>query len=644
MAEAIGSLILPAIGIAATAAVTIGTVSISAATIVGTVVLVGGSIGLQMLLAPDEPTMPTAQRQTPSGRTTLPTPESGHVPLRQAIPPRTVAYGRVRLSGTYVLFEANDGVSWDVVAFHHGQIEAFAGFYLHDDVVQLTTLSGGTVMGLIDGRYGGSHINIDTRIGLATNVAYPQPSAAMPEIWGPAMRGDELASIMLQCLPTTTPSEFSVIYPRGKPEPSVVVDAKPIVDHRSSTTTALMPRGQNPVNQLIDYLTNDDYGMGLDFDTLIAPVLADLNNEANLCEGVVIRASSLGEYRYMSCGAFQIDSDPADVVGAILDTCDGWISENGDGTLALKVGVYRPPTVTFLSKHIRGINLQYDLADEEAINELSVDYCEPRLDYKTVTTDPWRNEDDIAERGRVRSQRLSLPWVQSFTQARRLAKRRDAQNNAAFRGSLTTTLFGLQALGERWVRVQAPELPDMADMVIEVRSVTIDLLNSTMTFKFISIDEDTIDDWSPSEEGADIVIPPKLISATPPPIDPVGPGGLNAEAYRSAFEVAPLDTAFGAVAFDDPHRPDLTYQVQFRVAGSSDAFFLEGDRFPVGPPPPFRPPFGSPQPDPAKIGIYCLLASNGAVMGQTYEIQIRSVPPGGAAYASAWSSSMFIST
>ena len=630
MAEAIGSLILPAIGVAATAAITVGTVSISVATIVGTAVLVGGSIGLQMLLAPEEPTVPTSQRQTPSGRTQLPTPESGHVPLRQAIPPRTVAYGRVRLAGTYVLFEANAGISWDVIAFHHGRIQGFAGFYLHDDAVQLlnSSLSGGTVQALIDGRYSADHINIDTRTGFEPNVAYPQPRDAMPQIWSDAHRGDGLASLMLQCLPTSDPSEFSIVYPRGKPEPSVVIDARPIVDHRNATVSA----NRNPVVQLVDYLTNDDFGMGLDFNLLIAPVLTEVNSEANLCEGIVVRSDGFGEYRYQSSGAFQIDSDPADVVGAILDTCDGWISENGDGTLALKVGVYRAPTVTILGKHIRGINLQYDLADEETINELAIDYCEPRLDYKTVATDPWRNEQDIAERGRIRSQRLSLPWVQSYTQARRLAKRRDAQNNAELRGSLTTTLYGLRALGERWVRVQAPELPDLDDLVIEIRSVTIDLLNAALTFKFVSIDEDTIDAWDASEEGEDIVIPPKLISATPPPIDPGTPGALDPVIHPVFNSTDFFNPSFANIEFIDPHRPDLTWQTQIREVGSS-FFVLEPNR-----------PAQDPTFDLSKVAIPCVFRNSGGFAARNYEVQIRSVPPGGAAFASAWSSSMFVTT
>lgn len=633
MAEAIGNLVVGAVLGTAAAGFTIGATSITLGYVVGTAIIVGGSIGAQMLLSPAEAQTPLPQQNTPTGRVDLPTPEAGHVPLRQSIPPRTVAYGRVRLAGTYVLFEAKLGISWDVIAFHHGQIANFAGFYLHDDVVTLTTLTGGTVQGLSDGRYSGDHINIDTRLGFATNVAYPQPVAAMPDIWTDAHRGDGLASLMMQCLPVATADLFPDIYPRGKPEPSVVVDATPIFDARFSV---FFP-SQNPIIQLIDYLTNDDYGMGLDYATLITPVQNDILLEANICDEIFTRNDGQTEFRYKSCGSFQIDSDPADVVTAILDTCDGWISENGDGTLSVRVGKYRTPTVTFESKHIRGINLQYDVADEEIINELSIDYCEPLADYKTVPAQPWRNETDIAERGRVRSQRLSLPWVQSFTQARRLAKRRDAQNNAALRGTLTTTLYGLRALGERWVRVQAPDLPDLANLVIEVRGVTIDLLNSSLTFRFISINENEIDDWVPGMDGAQIVIPPKLISVPAPPVGG-GDGFPDLNPVIGEWTVTwtvpspgnPGSTSFAFLSFDDPHRFDLTWQVQWRF-DSAGPFTLEPNRAAVASPI-----------APGKIGIYCLFTELGAFGGRNYEVQIRSVPNTGGEFASAFSASLFI--
>lgn len=373
--------------------------------------------------------------------------------------------------------------------------------------------------------------------------------------------------------------------------------------------------------------------MGLDWDSLVAPVLTTMINEMNLADGVVIRSSGIGEVRYSSSGAFAIDSEPSDVVQAILNTCDGWLSENGDGTIALKVGVYREPTVTISSKHIRGINLQFDLADEEVVNELMIDYTEPKLDYKTVAVPtPWRNFDDIADRGKVRSQRLALPWVQSYTQARRLAKRRDAQNNAELRGTITTTLYGLQALGERWIRVQAPELPALDDVVIEVRGVTIDLLNASLTFKFISIDPNSIDSWDALEEGEEITIPDKVISTKPPILQPDPVTGASIAPYYIRFvgPPAPIYESYAFVSFPNPEVAGMQYQTQYRLVGTSD-FILEPPNVLVG----------SPTVQ-GQVGLYCLYNRNGAFLGQTYEVQVRAVSSAG--QVSDWSASMIVTT
>jgi hypothetical protein len=639
MAETIGLLAFSAIGFSTAAGFTIGATSITLGAVVGTAILVGGSIGLQMLTAPRIPDAPGTRSATPTGVSSLPPPEAGHVPLRQAIPPRTVAYGRVRLAGTYVLFESDaDSTSWDIIAFHHGRIGGIIGYYFHDDIIGIDT-NNGTVIGLPDGRYGFAHCFIDTRLGFPVEQAYPQPITAMPEIWTSAHRGDGIASMMLRCDVTNTPVVFSAIYPRGKPEPSVVVDACLIYDPRDPAQSRLDPNSHktstNPVVQLLHYLTSEDHGMGLDWNTLVQPVLPALIGEMNLADGIVIRSNGIGEYKYSSAGAFQIDSEPTEIVNAILDTCDGWLSENGDGTIALKVGVYRPPVVTIRGKHIRGINLQFDLADEEIVNELSIDYTEPALDYKTISAEPWRNEEDILERGRVRSQRFALPWVQSFTQARRLAKRRDAQNNAELRGTLTTTLFGLTALGERWIRVQAPELPALDDVVIEVRGVTIDLLNASLTFKFISVDEDTIDDWNAAEEGPAIVIPPKLISKPPPvlgggPFAPVP--SIAAWYHRQVGPPAAIYESYAFVSFINPEQGGLQYQIQFRIVGTPE-WTLE----------PPQPLVGSPTVT-GQTGIPCLFNTTPAFLGQNYEVQIRSIPPIGLPGASDWSFSMVVTT
>lgn len=596
MAELVGALALSALGVQVGAGILIiGISSTAVASAVGTVILVGGAIGLQLLLTRPPPA--SGASATGPGPA-LAAPEALHQPLKQPIPPRMVGYGRNRLAGSYVLFEAKDGISYDVIAFHHGQIGGIVGYYLNDDVV---TVENGTgfVDALGDGRYTGNAITIKTRLGLSTETAYSEITTPLSTIWTANHRGDGLASLAMICAKVASPTVFASTFPRGLPVPSVVADCSPIFDPRdgtqSRTDSTTWKTSANPVLQMIDFLTGSDRGMGFNYDELIAPALTRLMAQADICDVQVLRADAATEARYASNGSFPLDSDPADVISSILDTCDGWISQNGDGSLSIVVGHYIPPTVMLESKHIRGCAMQYGVAEEEAINELTMDYTEPKLDYKTAPGQPWRNEQDISERGRTLSQRLALPWVCSHAQARRLAKRKDAQNNATLRGTITTTLYGIRGLGDRWILIRAPDLPDLENVVVEVRGITIDLLNASCQIKFISINPNAIDAWDPAtEEGSAPTIPAKLI-------EPPAPVPQNISAIGAGGGIW--------VSFDDLGRSDLTFQMSYTFAPGGGTSQVSSSFMYGGRPTAAFPNFPS---------------------GFTYTVALRSITPGGA--------------
>lgn len=549
----IGLLILSALELSAIAKVTFLGVSIAQA--VGTVLLVAGAVGLNLLIN---------RRPTPSSQpSALAPPDAGHQTIKQSIPPRVVGYGRVRLAGSYMLYEEDSGTSYDVIAFHHGRVEAIVGYYLHDDAV---TIDGSGVVNVLpDGRYDNDKITIKTRLGAETETAYSEITSALSSIWTSAHRGDGIASAAMICSPVAL-EDYTVEYPRGLPMLSIVADCTPMFDWRDDTQdrddSSTWATSSNPVVQLVDLLTSAEHGMGEDWDTLIAPVLDQLTIRADICDEIVALADGTGEPRYRSNGSFALDSDPADRITSILDTCDGWISENGDGTLALEVGQYRAPRFTIGSRHVKGYALQYGFADEEAVNEIVFDYTETALDYKTTPGQPWRDETDISARGRVRPQRLALPWVYSHSQGRRLAKRRMARFQAGMHGTITTTLYGIQGLGERWIRIVAPEVhADLADAVIENRGATVDLQSARVTYRFVIVNPNAIDAWDEAaEEGSPPEIPEKLVKLDPPV--------PTIDSVSFVADPAPFPNYF--VRIEDPGRADLTYQVRARATGATD--------------------------------------------------------------------------
>lgn len=501
MPETIGALIIAsaasagATGVAGFSLASTTIFGVGIAPIVGSAAIIGASIGLQYALKPD-----------------VPKPEAGSQPLKQGIPPRLMGYGRNRLAGYFMLFEAFGSYSVDVYALHHGRVGAIQYFYFHDDEVT-TDPSTGAILGW-GVRY--QTATIGYRLGNITEVPYSGFIGISGGLWTAEHRGDGIASMAITCSSTGDPKDFTRRYPRGpvSSAASAVVDCAPIFNPwdpaQSRVNPATWQVSYSPVLQLIDYLTREDGGLGLDYDVLFPPVrLLQWYEEFALCGALVPRADGSFEPRYTSNGWFTFDTKPEDVINQILSTCDGWLCEAGDGTFALKVGVYREPTVTIEAKHfLPGFSLSYGQPDESLVNQLDVSFTDPAQKYVEVQPEPYRDEESISEAGIVRAQQLSLKWCQSQGQAMRLADRAMQRLNPEMTGTFTTDLIGLCAVGERWVRVRYPYVSGLQDAVVEIQGSEIDLLGGKVTFQFNRIDVSAIEAYDPeADEGAPVVVP-----------------------------------------------------------------------------------------------------------------------------------------
>lgn len=491
MAETIGLLVLSASGVTASvtgigsaSAIVVADVAISVstlATVTGTAVLVGASVGLQYALR---------------GNPQLPRPQDGSQALRQAIPPRQRGYGVNRLAGYYMLFHSDEGtpaVSYDVIAFHSGRVAALQDLYLNDDPITTSPsiLAGGG--GNVDPQPNGTYTSIalQTRLGETS----PAPLAGMISPWDSSHLGKGIAHAAMVCPGAGNPEVHTKYYPSGRPELSVVALCSPIWDPRDGAQSVgdetTWVAKTNPVLELVDYITRSDGGLGQDIDIALPPsVLAQWMEEADLCDELVAKEGGGTEPRYAAHGWYRYDSSPEDIVNAMLSACDGWLSEAGDGSLSLVVGVYREPEEPPLTEaDIIGISLTCGQADEQIINVLNVSFTDPSEKYVETQLDDVRDEASISEIGVARPKPLSLTWVQSATQAGRLAQRALLRLNPRRSGTLTTKLIGLRYLGKRWVKVQYPFLADLEDCVVEIQpSPKIDLLAGRVTFTWHLVD------------------------------------------------------------------------------------------------------------------------------------------------------------
>lgn len=508
MPETIGAAIFYALGASATGATVIGA-GITVNAVVGSAVLLAGSVALQAAMAP---TVPAAG--VPKG-------SDGHQPLRQPIPPRTAGFGRTRLAGAYVLFEERDHTSYDVMAICQGPIAGIAGYYLHGDGVTIDPDTGIVdACEIVDGRYtpevpeGESEeavfITIDTRLGLPTETHYPAIAAALPDLWTPQHRGDGIASAMMVCLHVIQPLDFSQKYPRGLPSLSVIADMlawDPRDTDQDPDDPSTWVVTSNPVAHLCTYLISPNIGMGLPRAEIIDPVIDHLKAQATLCDQQVELAEGGTEAMYASNGWYTLETEPAEVINQILATCDGWLADNGSGAIALHIGVYTEPTVIFEVGDILGFSVSFGTADEEAVNQLDIRYTSPQLKYSEVAGDPWRDEADISARGKVRARPLSLPWVHSHNQARRIASRVMQRANATLRGSIVTTAYGLAGLGERYVRIRYPFIAGLENAVVEVQRAGRDIAGGTVSFDWVLVRSDTLDAFTPDDEGIPAPVP-----------------------------------------------------------------------------------------------------------------------------------------
>lgn len=423
-------------------------------------------------------------------------------PIKQSLPPRQSGFGRTRLSGPYMLFAAIDGVSFDVIAIHDGRIDAYERYFLNDDEVEINGPGGGIWCPKDPKKYAygtspGDRVFINTTLGLATETALTRPVAGVPTLWTALCRGDGIASLGLTCKQSKAQFQQED-FPNGLPLPSTVARLQKVFDPRAGedqADTSTYAWSANPVLALLSYLTNASGGMGLDYARRIAPTIATWTAAADDCDLATALLNGGTEPRYACGGVYQHTTAPSDVVNQLLQSFDGWLSQRGDGALVVLSGRYVAPTVTIRDEHVVAYTVQHFQADEQAVNELVPSFTDPSANYNTTDAPAWQDAADIAARGIVRSDTLPLPWVQSPSQARRLAKRKMTRLTATLRGTLTTNLYGLVALGERYLTLRIAENASLANIVVEISNVEIDLAQLQVIFTWVQADPD-IDAWN----------------------------------------------------------------------------------------------------------------------------------------------------
>jgi hypothetical protein len=454
MPETVGILLLEAAGYGGISGWTAFGIAggVSAASIVGSTVLVGSLIAANALLAkkPEETT------------------QDGQISVRQARAARRRNYGIVMLGGALMFSETLEGIRYQVIAVNHGEIDAFEDHWMADQLAAVPPGAGGPITNLYIAPDGGQCVHVYPLRGTDADPAYALLAVRFPAYWTLAHQGKGIAKVLTLTIQPEA-KNFTKVYPGGQTpiyrttaRAVKVWDPRDLTQHKDLKDTWKWT--QNPVLIALDFHRHSD-GMGLaSFDDVFftpAALAEDWIPAAAICEEWSPIKAGGAELRYVCSGGYELPSPPKGVLNAILATCDGETYQRADGAIGIRVGKVVNPTVHITDKHI----LSYSnfvrgsaAGGLSPVNVITAKYTAKNLDFQEADADPWRDEDSIEEAGREASQNIDLTWVTSHAQARRLMKIAYKRLNPEWTVTIITDLDGLRAYGERFVKVTIDEL------------------------------------------------------------------------------------------------------------------------------------------------------------------------------------------
>jgi hypothetical protein len=511
----------------------------------------------------------------------LPKPDSVVSAIKNPLPPRVRAYGRSKLFGAYSLYVTSPGgVACDAYAFVEtggNAIDGVEKLYLGDQVV---ATAAGVITGLADGTYGVAAVEIDFRLGHATETAFSQLVSLLSGTWTSAHRGDGVVTGMVTWKPVKA-KDYQKRYPNGQPPLSMVARWLRVFDWRDGAQSVADPStwtwSENPVLHLVDYILTVEKaqraagamfpaGAALTaaWSRYFAPTIDKWTAAADDADSSRALKSGSTEARYRGCVSHKLTDPHKDTRARLMACFDGWVAPREDGALVVYSGRFYAPTVFLGSDEIVTYSLQEGVEDESAVNDIAVTYVSADHDYSSVEAQNWTDESDIIQRGAIRSESLQND-VPSHAQARALAKRKMIQVMAPQRGTVTTNSAGRAARGQRFVHLKLREGGrTFYDGPAEITSLTRNLSTGGVTFNWIAASS-AIDDWDPATEEGD----PAPTTGAVTPDNPVAPV-ITSATPEFLYDVG-AGTMGVCIALDvtGPNRLDLTWLVRTRTVGAT---------------------------------------------------------------------------
>jgi hypothetical protein len=421
-----------------------------------------------------------------------PKPDDVQTSIKNPTSPRQRHYGRVKTSGPWVFCEAKDGSLHKVIALGTGELDAIEEIWV-DDIEVSPDGSGDVDEDPFDGK-----LRILTRRGQATETHYSQLTDEFPE-WDSSHVGHGIASLYAKQRAVKS-SKVGDVFPSLAQTLYRVVARGAKVFNPVTEATAW---SDNAAAVIRDYMTHPD-GMRLPEVMFTTPQATAgwiaAYNRAD--QNIPLKAGGT-EKAYRLWTTYTFDERPADVLGRMLACCDGRIIPTPDGGITLDIGTWAEPTVTIDEDTIVGFSeLSRGRDIMSTANVISATFMSPDNDYQATDADRWVDEDDVADRGEIVSDK-AFNASPSHGQTRRLMKLAAYRANPSWTGTIQCNLKALAAFGHRFVRIQYPYFD--IDEVFEVVDFRFDIgdgnILQSVTLQVQSMPQEAYEWDAETEEG-----------------------------------------------------------------------------------------------------------------------------------------------
>lgn len=500
----------------------------------------------------------------------------GDVPIRQAIPPRVRLYGRQRMGGSLLYYDStSDGDLKNLICHCAHEVDDSTEAtpnpeedWLNDERVQLD--DGGNVTD--DPWWQGDDSTVVVKHYLGT------PTQVVPSFdpkWTANHKAHGLNCSYVKYADLKDEDQIRV-FPSGPPPYRAVFRGAKVFDPRDGSQTAgtesTYKYSDNLALIVLDYLTRTETGVPVGFGVKWSRInIASFATAAAVCDQLIPLKNGGTEKRWRGWGSYQLTEDRKDVLTDLLDGCGGRLTQGPDGTLGLVVGSgqYRATSsdpftvplgvpdaaVTLGQDQLFGWDLTNGKTALDRINEVRATYVSEAWEWQETEAGIQQDQDGIDRNG-TESSEIKLRFVPAESQAQRCARETLRRGNPTWTGTVRTTLAGLDAWGERWIRLQIAELS--IDQIFEI--VTMRLDRETMMVEIDVASYDGWWDWTAADDEKDPAIPP-------PETDdddhiPV-PTGVHVD-IASRLVNSQTFVAVGVIHWDPPPRAVFVARARYR--------------------------------------------------------------------------------